>query len=72
MSGVTGRAAPQAPDALDKKEPSFRVEGDSSPRQALGLPVSRSIYVDTREGKSAKVWPLWAGWAVDTRQLNGS
>ena len=39
------RAGPQhvPQDALDKKKPSFRLEGDSSPRQALRLPVSRSI-----------------------------
>ena len=38
------RAGPQhvPQDALDKKKPSFRLEGDSSPRQALRLPVIRS------------------------------
>ena len=48
------RAGPQhvPQDALDKKKPSFRLEGDSSPRQALRLPVIRSsllLLTQTRE-----------------------
>ena len=44
------RAGPQhvPQDALDKKKPSFRLEGDSSPRQALRLPVIRSIWTAAR------------------------
>ena len=47
------RAGPQhvPQDALDKKKPSIRLEGDSSPRQALRLPVIRSKGARNRLGR---------------------